>query len=123
MLTRVHGSRIIQKIQVHQFLLDFGYKQELNLTKNIVEDCTYNLGKPCKFFEIGTVASENAYFLGGFYDARTCVDSIFFMKLEKTDKAYFFQDSDFLQFFHLSQLIATINYFYRHVFSKSQHIC
>ena len=55
-------------------------------TKNIVEDCTYNLEKPCQFFkfdykifsEIETVASKNAYFLGGFSDARIFVELNFF---------------------------------------------
>ena len=43
MVTRVHGSRIIPKIRVHQCLMNFGYKQALYKTKNIVECCTSNL--------------------------------------------------------------------------------
>ena len=37
--------------------------------------------------EIETVASENAYFSGGFSDARICGELNSFMKLEKIDKA------------------------------------
>ena len=54
----------------------------MNKTKNIVEDCSSNLKSLVnifkfdnkKFSEIETLASENAYFSGGFSDARVCVE-------------------------------------------------